>query len=389
MIPRKHYLTLIALITCCLASGQEREKVSLIDKAMDLISAPSLSYKPSAIYQPSPHWRVAVSGNLRQAGVSQRNEFTVGMATLDTYGNVVEKISDAYTVSRLQGGIDKTIGLHVGYGNLSLGYNQKVGGNKEYVNKTYSFDYMIGGASLQLQYFDFRQPIEYEIHIGSPDDWIFRDDSGKTERPGRMRAFIADLLYSFNNRTFAYSAVYKGSKIQRHSAGSWMFGAKYNQGTVELDPGEDLSNWVSGLARQTSRQVSFGGGFSYNLVPLHRQPHEDSWEGFRNLTINLTAVPMATIFNQFSSVMYEPTPDGDYQEGSKNTMNGKLLANYVFRAGAIYSWNNYFAAITASYDSYSYTGKSTVEYEGSYYDNVISTGRFARWMMGVEFCVKF
>lgn len=389
MNPKRAALAIVAFVSCFLAAGQETGKGSLFGKVLGMISKPSLSYDSTAIYQPAPHWRVAVSGNLRQAGVSQRNEFTYGSAMMDSHGNVVEAISPAYTYSELQGGVDKTIGLNVGYGNLSLGYNQKVGGIRKNVNKSLSFDYMANGAALQLQYFDFRQPIKYDMRIGNKDDWFFYQDSGETDNPGRMRAFIADVLYSFNNRTFAYSAVYKGNKIQRHSAGTWMFGAKYIQGMVENDPGEDLSSYVGGMARQTSRQISFGGGFSYNLVPYHRQPSEDGWKGFRNITLNLTAVPMVTLFNQFSSIMYELGPDGKYQEGTNNTMNGKLLVNYVVRAGAIYSWDNYYASLTASYDSYSYKGKSSVEYEGELYDNVISSGRFSRWTAGFQFCMKF
>lgn len=374
---RKAILALAASAFCFLASGQEREKWSLYNWMWDLISAPSRSYDPSAVYQPAACWRVAVTGDLKRAGVSQRNEFKVG----STF--------PAYTYSELKGGIDKAIGLQVGYGNLSLGYSQKVGGVREYVNKAYSFDYMFGGAALRLNYLDFRQPIEYEMRVGDPGDLLYQEQAGQTDNVGRMRAFMADVLYSFNNRTFAYSAVYKGTKIQRHSAGTWMLGTKFIQGMVENDPGENLSSWLSGIASQSTCQVSIGGGYSYNLVPYHRQPSGEGWEGFRNLTFNLTAVPMVTLFNRFSSVLYEPDPNGGFKEGRKSVMKAQSRVNYVVRAGGIYSWNNYYVSLTGTYDSFSYFGKTSLEYAGTWYKGVVSTGRFFRWTTELLFCVKF
>ena len=170
-----------------------------------------------AVYQPAPRWSVAVSGELHQAGTSMENKLDY-VFTPDGDAGGDSELLDASSSIRLMGGVDKVIGLQVGYGNLSLGWNHIVGGDRASTNTSFSFDYLAPGYALQLQYFDFRRPIDYEIKIGLGNDWGYMEDSGKTEKPGRMTTFIADAFYAFNRRTFAYSAVYKGNVIQRRSA---------------------------------------------------------------------------------------------------------------------------------------------------------------------------
>ena len=348
----------------------------------------------SAVYQPAPRWSVAVSGELHQAGITQENDIDcIFTYTGEGEGRFDEV--DAFASSKLLGGLDKGIGIQVGYGNLALGWNQRIGGDKGNTNTTFSFDYLAPGYAFQLQYFDFRRPVDYEMRISigdEEDDRLTIDGSGQTDHPGRMTTIIADAFYAFNRRSFAYSAAYKGNVVQRRSAGTWMFGVKYLQGSVEFDPEEDIvSDMLLGLVRQDTRQVSFGGGFSYNLVPYHRQPGPDG-KGLRNLTFNVTAIPMVTLFNQFSSTMINNWGEGDPVR-TKNVINGKLHVNYVFKAGAIYSWDRFFIGLSGSYDSYKYKGSTKIpeEFSDEYveFDKIHSSGRFSRWSASLKLCVKF
>ena len=320
---------------------------------------------PSAVYQPAARYMEEEGGG---------------------FGEV-----DAFASSKLLGGLDKGIGIQVGYGNLALGWNQRIGGDKGNTNTTFSFDYLAPGYAFQLQYFDFRRPVDYEMRI-SLGDWLDIDGSGQTEKPGRMTTIIADAFYAFNRRSFAYSAAYIGNVVQRRSAGTWMFGVKYLQGSVEYDQDEDIiSDMLLGLVRQDTRQVSFGGGFSYNLVPYHRQPGPDG-KGLRNLTFNVTAIPMVTLFNQFSSSMINNWEEGNPVR-TNNVMNGKLHVNYVFKAGAIYSWDRIFLGLSGSYDSYNYKGATKIPEEMSdseaVFDKIHSSGHFSRWSVSLKLCVKF
>ena len=387
---RKTFTFLVLLPVFCIPAHSQRP-VSFWSKIVDVISAPSRELNPSAVYQPAARWSVAVSGELHQAGATQENTIDY-IFTEEEVAVGGSELLQAYASTKLLGGVDKVVGLQVGYGNLSLGWNHRVGGDRASTNTSFSFDYLAPGYALQLQYFDFRRPADYEMRIGVGGDWGDIEDSGQTEKPGRMTTFIADAFYAFNRRTFAYSAVYKGTVVQRRSAGTWMFGIKYLQGLVEYDPDESIvSDILFGLARQDTRQVSFGGGFSYNLVPFHRQPGADG-KGLRNLTINLTAIPMVTLFNQFSSTMRRESEEGD-PFWAKNVINGKLHVNYVFKAGAIYSWDRFFIGVSGSYDSYQYKGSTHIPVvfsdEYTEFDKIYSSGRFSRWSASLKLCVKF
>ena len=390
MLDLRKILTLLILLPACCLSAYSQQPDSFWKKMVNAISAPSLELDPMAVYQPAPRWSVAVSGELHQAGITQENTLDIVFYYDEEEGGGSDKM-EAYTATSLQGGLDKGIGLQIGYGNLSLGWNQRIGTDKASTNRAFSFDYLAPGYALQLQYFDFRRPADYDLHILFGNDWDDFVISGKTDKPGRMTSFIADAFYAFNRRTFAYNAVYKGNVIQRRSAGTWMFGVKYLQGLVEYDPEDFLSEFWFGMTRQDTRQVSFGGGFSYNLVPFHRQP-EDDGKGLRNLTFNLTAIPMVTLFNQFSSTMRNDAQEGNPVE-VKNVINGKMRLNYVFKAGAIYSWDRLFVGVQGSYDSYSYTGSTDVPEEMSdeqiAFDTIRSSGRFSRWSASLKLCVKF
>ena len=390
MLDLRKTLTLLVLLPVFCIPAHSQRPDSFWSKIVDMISAPSVELDPSAVYQPAARWTVAVSGELHQAGITQENTLDyISLYEDDSSGG--SELLQAYASTKLLGGVDKVIGLQVGYGNLSLGWNHRVGGDRASTNTSFSFDYLSPGYALQLQYFDFRRPVDYEMRIALGGGWDDIEDSGKTEKPGRMTTFIADAFYAFNRRSFAYSAVYKGNVIQRRSAGTWMFGIKYLQGLFEYDPDGLISDLLFGMVRQDTRQISYGGGFSYNLVPFHRQPGPDG-KGLRNLTFNVTAIPMVTLFNQFSSTMRNPFLE-ENPVLTKNVINGKLHVNYVFKAGAIYSQDRFHIGVSGSYDSYNYKGSTRIHEEFSdeliEFDKVYSSGRFSRWSASLRLCVKF
>ena len=386
-IPSKVAILSLTMIIGFVFPCNAQEKTTLFDKVLGLISAPSRELDPMAVYQRAPSWTVSISSELRHAGINQKNDFN--LKYIDSYG-----IPQTYLIgsmdSWLYGGYDKSIGIQAGYGNLSLGWNQKIFGDKEFKNSNLSFDFTSSGYAFQFQYMDFTHPMGYELSLGVPDTDDYSDTSGETENPARLRAFIADVSYSFNRRSFAYSAVYKGDKVQRRSAGSFMFGSKVINGLVEIAPEDLISAMSAGVSRYTTTQVSFGGGYSYNFVAFHRQPDESTGKGLRNLTFNLTAIPMVTLFNKFSSTTYEVDDNvGEFVKGPTTSMNGNLLINYVTRAGMIYSKENKYFSLYGSYDSFSFKGKMSIPYKDQYINDCKITGRFARWSVGLRFGVKF
>ena len=356
--------------------GFSQELDSLWNRFVHYISSPAVQLDPKSVYQPAPYFSISLTGDFRQAGMFQENHLTYTDGSLE-----------AYSTTRLKGIIDKDMGVQVGYGNFSVGINHKLGDRKKAAKRDISFSCLSPGAALQLQYIGFKRPVEYEVGIKLGDNLDETLAAGETKNPVKVTAFIADADYALNRRDFAYSAVYRGNVIQRRSAGTFMLGAKFIQGMVEYDPDEVVSGLMMGMTKQTTLQASVGGGFSYNHVFLHRQPGADG-TGLRNLTMNVTGIPMLTILNRFTSTIQRET-DGGKKVPEKSVMNGKIRVNYVLRAGAIYSWDNFFVSIDGSYDSFAYTGRTDVSDYNLLFETIDSSGKFTRWSMSAKVGVKF
>ena len=354
---------------------------------IDRIAGPSPELDPTAIYQPKPRFHLALTGDVRQAAMSQEKSYQVGSAVLDDHNNLIYEEIPAWIHSILQGDVDKALGLQVGYGSLNLGFSQQIKGKGQ--DDFFSFDYLSAGSAIQVQYFNLAQPVSFHNVVGEEGHWAYENREGTTENPGHLRSFIVDAFYAFNRRTFAYSAAYKGNLFQRCSAGSWMFGTKLILGEFSIDPSEEIALWTGQQARQTSAQVSFGGGYSYNLVALHRQPTGERDKGLRNLTFNATFLPMVTLFNQFTSTAYDQEEDGTYSVFHKSVMNGNLLVNYVARVGMGWSRDLFTANLSASYDSFSYKGLSELPHQGIIAQRVATSGHYYRWMVALRLGLRF
>jgi hypothetical protein len=289
--------------------------------------------------------------------------------------------------ANVRGKISTGIGVQVGFGDLSLSLSRNLGGEgKDHV---FSFDYQSAGYALQAQYFSHSAPVDYHQTFAEEGHWAYRDEDGVTEKPGLLRSLLVDGFYAFNRRTFAYSAAYRGTLFQKRSAGSWMFGSKLILGEYRIDPEEEFAHWLNGQARQTTAQVSFGGGYSYNLVPFHRQPSGERDKGLRNLTINLTLLPMVTLFNQFTATAYNDLADGVYTRVDKVVRNGKLQVNYVARIGIGYTYNLFSINLSASNNDYSYRGIGSITYGGYVSNNVKTEGKYFRWTTALRLGMRF
>lgn len=353
---------------------------------IDRIAGPSLELDPAAVYQPQPRFHFALTGDVRAAAMHEEKRFKTGVGQFDGYNMTFDEVP-ARVASVMKSDTDWAVGFQAGYGNLSLALSQKIRGKGR--DDYFSFDFLAAGFAVQIQYFNLTQPVTFSHTIAQEGHWAYVDRTGMTENPGNMRTFIVDGFYAFNRRTFAYSAAYKGNLFQRHSAGSWMFGSKLILGDFGIDPAEEIAMWSGGQTLQTSAQVSFGGGYSYNLVPYHRQPTGDRDKGLRNVTVNATFLPLVTLFNEFTSKAFRPDENGKYSEYHRSVMNGRLLVNYVARVGIGWSYDLFTANLSASLDSFNYKGVSEVPYEDAIADDVDTSGRFFRYTVALRLGMRF
>ena len=371
-----------------LSSTAAQEQKGFVGRTLDKILTPSRELDPNAVYQPKPRWTFAITGDLRQAGFTQNQEYTVGTMYRDPETGEMGFIELPVRISaNLHSKMDRSVGIQAGFGNLSIAFSKKFHG--EGFDNVYSFDYLSAGYALQVQFLDLSNPVEYSRIMAEEGNQYYKRLDGVTNNPGHLKSFIVDAFYAFNRRSFAYSAAYKGNLFQKHSAGSWMFGSKVIMGEYQIDPAEKLSELTGYQARQTSAQVSFGGGYSYNFVPFHRQPYAERDKGLRNLTINLTFLPMFTFFNQFTNTSYKyPEVGSDFEENEKTVMNGKLLVNYVARAGISFTYNLFTANLYVSNDSFSYKGLSKTVLIVK--DELVNTsGRFFQGMVALRLGMRF
>ncbi|MBR2227217.1 MAG: DUF4421 family protein [Bacteroidales bacterium] len=378
--------TLLALAAAALFFVPARAQESGFRAFIDRIAGPSPELNPEAIYQPKPRFHFALTGDIRQANMDEEKLFEVGVGHFDGYNVTYEEIP-ARISSSMSSDLDKAVGFQAGYGNLSLALSKKIKGQGK--DDYFSFDFLSAGFAVQVQYFNLLQPVTYRYTVGEEGHWAYSDQEGTTENPSNLRTFIVDAFYAFNRRSFAYSAAYKGNLFQRRSAGSWMFGSKLILGDYGIDPSEPIAGWAGQQSLQTSAQVAFGGGYSFNLVPYHRQPTGDRDKGLRNVTINATFLPMVTLFNQFTSKAFDLGEDGKYALFHKSVMNGKLLVNYVARVGIGWSYNLFTANLSASMDSFSYKGNSEMSVDGLIADEVATSGRFARYTVALRLGMRF
>ena len=347
-------------------------------KTVERFTAPKARLDSLAIYQPHARWNATLKTALRQTGVSQVHELELP-ASLVANGHLTEMwpaVMDLALQEHLYTGVD----LSGGYGGLTVGFSREVGRKSADYNRANSLSYQGPGLEARLQYFDIRQPISYSITVG---DW---EGSGVTEQNGRMRVFVADAVYAFNRTTFAYCAVYKGNMLQRRSAGSLLLGAKYLQGELAMDPSEVLGGWLYDVTRHTTAQGSIGAGYSYNFVLFHHEGTGADDRGLRNLTINLTALPMMTLYDHHAA--QRRSASGENLSKPLQQMKSRMRFNYVTQGGVCFAWDRYVLGLTADDDGCRFQGSSEFRPETGT-TQIKTTGRFFKWSAVLQFNVKF
>ncbi|MBR6878826.1 MAG: DUF4421 family protein [Bacteroidales bacterium] len=213
----------------------------------------------------------------------------------------------------------KKIGLEAGYGNVGFGYGLEVGPRSAAKKRSFAFNVVGKSWGVRLNYFKITNPFVSGLTLGEEDDELYLHDEFVSSEMAALRSLTIDGYYVFNNKRFAYPAAYKMGLVQRHTAGSWMLTARYMQGDLynSHEAAMDSYNLLDCFA---TMQASVGGGYSVNFVPWHSDPVGPRDEGLRNLTINLTAMPVITLFNYLKTTSYEYDDDMNLGENVSKVM---------------------------------------------------------------------
>lgn len=377
----RKYIILFALF-CVTASAAAQEKSDLWEQAKRYLkesTAKKKSLDPAYTLQPELKWTASVGATGIRMGADLHSDIT----QTDLSGD-----SPQTTRATLETGMKKRLYKKLGgglsYGGLGFSFGFEVGKVSPKRNTYFNLSTTGSYYGARIQYYKTHEYVEGTLDIDTED---FIPIALTSDNPCQVRDLTIDGFYAFNRKKFVYTATYGGRIVQRRSAGSWMVAAKYLQGDFSFDKNDAvLITLLNGLNRYSTMQALVGGGYSYNWVVLHRDPRDQkTWKGLQNLTLNVTALPMVSLFNDIRT-----------EQGSGRTLKqmkyvGQLAFSPTLRAGLCFAWDRYYVNVYAGYNRFGFHGADTLieEDNGRLRTNVSTRGTFYDLTAKVQLNVRF
>lgn len=254
--------------------------------------------------------------------------------------------------------------LGLSYGPFALNLSQEFGSSlKESLSGSLGFH--ADTYTLDVQYTGFAAMPRAD----SPFTLWYPFGSGSQGAPvsssARIRSLAVNGEYAFS-RQFTLLSVYDGRSVQRRSHGSWLVAAGYRRGWEVLDAEDTQLIYVMRrFGRFATDQVSLGGGYAFNWVLFHRDAESPAdLQGLRNLTFNITAIPLLTCYNGALSQQYKERYDWGFEPGpyteeiAKSYRScGRIQPNFTVRTGLVYHVGRFFVNACASYSRFALSGK--------------------------------
>lgn len=331
------------------------------------------------IYQPNKAcFAVGPFFSVQRAGFDVDVNFSVNSDEMESVTGV-----SSFSISETP---CKKIGVEVDYGNIGFGYSHEIGAPSATTKRSLDF-HMVGRSwGVGLNYFKISNPFTSGLTLWDEHDNVTLQDEFTTEELAMMRSFTIDGYYVFNNKRFAYPAAYKMGMVQRYTAGSFMLTARYMQGDLYNTP-EAAWDSYNLLDCFSTMQASIGGGYSVNFVLWHKDPVGPRDEKLRNLTVNLTAMPVLTFLNYLKTIEYV------YDE--HNVYNGRVLdrawcrpvPNYIGSAAISLTMWRFYLSTQFTYNRFYFRSRDAFDANQleipDYVDDLSFRGIFHDWMLKV------
>ena len=325
------------------------------------------------IYQPKPCFSLGLFSTGQKAVFNTNVKFNI-----DNDGQSVPGLS----TYRLSENLCKKVGLEVGYGNISLGYGFEVGHKSAWKKSAFAFDIIGKSWGVRFNYFKITNPFTSELTLGNEGDSLYIHDEIVSKESAILRNFAIDGYYVFNNKRFAYPAAYKIGLVQRHTPGSWMFTARYMQGRLFNSP-EAAWDSYNLLDCFSTMQASIGGGYSVNFVLWHKDPVGPRDEKLRNLTINLTAMPVITLVNYLTTTSYEYDDEGNYSGEKISKIWCYPMPNYIGSAAISLTFGRIYFSTQFTYNWFYFRSNDAFVIKKmdlpDYVDDLTFQGSFRDW----------
>ena len=377
----------VLLFAACFVAGGQGFSLGDIWRRL---CAPNPSLDSTRIFQPVKGWGAGISYGLVGEQVRIVSDGDLSLTEDATH---VRYTTDLF----LKNEATHSIGYYGRYGPIQLGLNHEIG-LKEGHHKSFNFKWLGNFFCLDARYVTYRSMLDGTISvdlINYPDPNLTGNKGSAAVEPGTlatMSTVVINGIYAFNRKHFAYRSAYNGRVVQRRSAGSFLVAAKYMYGNFEIDDSNPvLMNLITGLGRYETRQFSLGAGYSFNWVPYHRDAVSPrDLRGLRNLTFNVTAIPMLTLVNALTTYQY--AFQGTFQKKDDMTTYrtfGRIQPNFTARASICYNTGRFYVNVWADYTRFVF--QNTPRSFSSEIGNMTLTqnGEFSSWMVTLQLNYRF
>ena len=277
---KRFFLLTIILLSVCI--GRAQSVGEYIEWGKAFIDKPE-NIDSTKIYQLPARFCFALTGRAQMVGFFAYSDFNLNFPGFTL---------PAQSISYLGERICKKVGFEVGYGSLSFGYDVEVGQKSAKNKRALSFGMSNLKWGVRLSYFGLSNYIVNEMTIGKPDDIFYMDTIDQSEGLGKLRNFNVDGYYVFNSKRFGYTATNTINVVQKHTAGTFMLTGRFMWS--DLDTKEDNDGLFEAFS---SIQFAAGGGYSANIVLWNRDIANNDDRTIRNLTWNITAMPVISFVN--------------------------------------------------------------------------------------------
>lgn len=337
------------------------------------------------IYQPKQGFTLGMFSTVQQAGFDTKAKFNIRYDD----GTTASGVTNYSLVERPS----TKLGLELGYGKFVLGYGIEVGPKRAYKQRALGLNLLGKAWGLHSNYFKISNTFKSGINIGEPDDAHYMDEQNLSTTPAMLRYLYVDGYYVFNNKKFAYPAAYKAGLVQRKTAGSWMVTGRYMQGFLHNVPDAsviyDSYNFMDCFS---TLQFSIGGGYSANFVCWHKDPIQLRDKGLRNLTINLTLLPVITAVNYLDITKYEFNDNDEYSGEHHSKTFCYPTPNFIGSSAISLTLDRFFISTQFAYDWFYFHSTQAIDRNFFFspdMENLILRGSIHNWKVKLLFTYKF
>lgn len=369
----KRFLIIVALLLGCVS--MQAQENSFWHKINRFLTKRAV-VDTTRIYQPKASFSLGLFTTGQKANFDVNVDFDVHLSD----GNLLDGVS-TYDLNE---NLCQKIGLEVGYGNVALGYGIEIGTKSAKQKRAFAFNILGKSWGVRLNYYRITNPFISGLTVGNEGDNNYVHDEFISSEMASLQSLAIDGYYVFNNKRFAYPAAYKMSLVQRRTSGSWMLTARYMQGYLYNSPDAALDSYNL-LDCFGTVQASIGGGYSVNFVLWHKDPVGPRDEKLRNITINLTAMPILTAVNFLKTTSYRYDDEGNCVGEKYSSVWCYPVPNFIGSAAASITLGRFYFTTQFIYNRFYFRSRDAFDAGQmdlpDYVEDINFAGTFRDWTL--------